>query len=135
MDATQQADIEQNIIDGVDVKLTASILAALTPSLLTLENQTSSTSIATAAATGVCEQTTPGGCMNNNITQPLSQQINDLSSGVAASAASAASANNVILQQMQPVLNTVNTTTQTTLDIVGHAQYGLQAISNFISTA
>lgn len=113
--------------------------AGLAPGIASLQLATAPAALAAAAAAGVCQTTAPGGCMNNNILQPMNDTIRDTAN---AAGASAAIANNVILNQMQPVLNTVKKTTDfikgttsATYGIVSHAKHGLQASYNFAQKA
>lgn len=124
---------------GKDLSTVKTNTAGLAPGIASLQLATAPAALAAAAATGVCQTTAPGGCMNNNILQPMNDTIRDTAN---AAGASAAIANNVILNQMQPVLNTVKKTTDfikgttsATYDIVSHAKHGLQASYNFAQKA
>lgn len=140
--AVEASDI-QNIRDGVKADMETVIPALLglsvVPSLNVLKSQTSAPAIADATAAGVCNSSKPGGCLANDIKQPLQDQLGNL---VNAGGTAFSAANNVILQQMQPVLNGVNNTVNTikgvvnaTNGVVTHATHGLEAIQNYASTA
>ncbi len=140
--AVEASDI-QSIRDGVkaDMESVIPVLlgASVVPSLDLLRTQTSAPAIQQAAAAGVCDSSKPGGCLDTNIKQPLQGQIGNL---INAGGTAFSAANNAILSQMQPVLNAVNSTvttikntTNTTLGLVSHADYGLEKIQNYASTA
>lgn len=140
--AVEESDI-QNIRDGVkadmETVITALLGLSVVPSLNVLKNQTSAPAIQQAAAAGVCDSSKPGGCLDANIKQPLQRQIGNL---IGAGGTAFSAANNAILSQMQPVLNAVNTTvttikntTNSTLGIISHADYGLEKIQNFAEKA
>ncbi len=100
-----------------------------------IKSQTAPASIAAAAATGACEAGKPGGCLQTNLTNPINQKVDQL---INAAGTAFSAANNVILQQMQPVLNTVKATTDTikgvvnaTHGVVTHAKHGLEAVQKF----
>lgn len=138
----QESDI-QTIRDGVrlDMEDLIPVLlgATVLPSLDTLRSQTNQANLTRAAVAGVCQSTQPGGCMQQNIGQPLQNRMDSL---INAGGTAFSAANNIILVQMQGVLNTVKNTTniingvtQATYSVVTNAKHGLQAIQNFASTA
>ena len=105
----------------------------------TINTNTRPQALTQAAAAGVCQSTQPGGCMQRNVVDRLSNNIGGV---INAGGTAFAAANNALLIRMQGTLNAVRgatevikETTQATLGIVGHARHGLEAVQNFASTA
>ncbi len=139
MDETQYNNLVDTLTNNFDTVLAGTLGATVIPNLDILKSQTSQTSIANAAATGVCSTTQPGGCMTQNVTDPINSNLNNYLSGAGAGIAAA---NNALNQQILANTNAIKTITQvtqgitqTTLNIISHAQTGLEATSNFVQTA
>ena len=89
--------------------LSAAAIAAAVYSAEGMENLTS------AAAEGTCRTTQPGGCMQNNVVNPLKADLGTLFNNIANTGLAAQNA-------------AIQTIVQNTNDIVKHSTYGLQAI-------
>lgn len=140
--AVNDTDI-QNIRDGVKLDMEDLIPlligATVIPGLNTIQSQTRPQALADAAAAGVCTTTQPGGCMQNNILNPLQGNIDKL---INASGTAFSAANNALLVAMQGTLatlsttaNTIKSTTSLSYGVLTHASHGLEAVQNFASTA
>lgn len=141
----QYKDILEKI-GGVPTLVGTTVVGGLAPTLGNLGNKinkialnTTPVALTDAAAAGVCQSTQPGGCMQRNVVDKLSNNIGDV---VNAAGTSFAAANNALLIKMSGTLNVVKNTTNTikattaaTLGIVDNAKHGLAAIQNFASTA
>ena len=147
--ATQVQTLEQvnqeqyeNLLDRIGVVPTlvgTTVVGGLTPTLNKIATNTRPQALVDAAASGVCQSTRPGGCMQTNVVDRLSNNIGDV---VNAGGTAFAAANNALLLRMQGTLGAINNTvttiksiTSTTLGVVTHAKHGLRAIQNFAETA
>lgn len=135
----QMTDLRNGIKLDMESLVPVLLGATVVPGINAIKSQTTPSAISSAAATGVCSTTAPGGCMQQNVTQPLQNQMGQLinSAGTAFSAA-----NNALLQSMSGTLNAVKGatdiikgTTNATLGIVSHATHGLAATKSFLDKA
>ncbi len=117
----QAPTIEQTpaIPEVAGLGLTAAVVAAAVYSEQGVEKLTS------AAAAGTCRTTEPGGCMQNNVVNPLKAGQTSLGELFNNVANAGLAAQNAAIQAI----------VQNTNDIVKHSTYGLEAAHNFASQA
>ncbi len=139
----------KNVLDqlkNIPVVTGAVVTGALAPTLKPIADnvsrtvtQTSAPAIVQAASQGVCNSTRPGGCMQRNVVDKLTGNVGDL---INAGGTAISAANNALLLKMNGTLNsikgtvtTIKSITNTTLGVVQHAKYGLEASFKFAQTA
>ncbi len=139
----------QNLLDqlkDIPVVTGAVVTGALAPTLKPIADnvsrtvtQTSTPAIVQAATQGVCNSTAPGGCLQRNVVDKITANTGDL---INAGGTAISAANNALLLRMNGTLNsikgtvtTIKSITNTTLGVVQHAKYGLEASFKFAQTA
>ena len=131
----QFSELETAILAGITANFNDLGLTNINPRLTTIESQTTPSAIRSSVETGICNSTNPGGCLNNNIRQPLQNSLNNLTNNTDGINAGIGALNNFLNQQILSRVNSVHTVVTANNGLLTHAQYGLQATKNFLTTA
>lgn len=131
----QLSDLETAILAGISAQFTDLGLPGMGSQLTNIENQTTPGAIRSSVEEGICNSTSPGGCLNNNVRQPLQNALNNLTSNTDGINAGIGATNALLNNQILSRVNSVHTIVTDNRNLLNHAEYGLSAVKTFLTNA
>ncbi|MGK7893357.1 MAG: hypothetical protein AB4372_06965, partial [Xenococcus sp. (in: cyanobacteria)] len=131
----QLEDLEVAILAGITANFNNLGLADMPNQLTNIQNQTTPTAIRSSVETGICNSTNAGGCLHNNVRQPLENLLNNLLGNTDGINAGIGGVNAALNQTILGRINDVHGVVTNNFNILNHAQYGLSAMKTFLTTA
>ena len=131
----QLNDLETAIIAGLTAKMNDFGLNNVDSRLTSIQNNTTPNAIKSSVRDGVCESTNPGGCMNNNVYQPLRNQITDANNNINNVGGILDGINTFLNNTILSKLDGIQSTVTNNFNLLSHAEHGLAATKNFLVKA
>ena len=131
----QFSELETAILAGITTNFNNLGLNDLNSQLTTIQNQTTPSAIRGSVETGICNSTNPGGCLNSNIRNPLQNSLDNLANNTDATNALISGLNTFLNQQILSRVNSVHNIVSSNNALLNHAEFGLNAIKNFLTKA
>ena len=131
----QLSDLETAILTGITTQFNNWGVPNFNSQLTNIQNQTRPHIIRGEVEAGICNSTNPGGCLNNNIRQPLQNLLNNLLNNTDGINAGIGGINAVLNQQILSRVNSVHTIVTNNFNLLNHAEHGLSAIKTFLTKA